>query len=114
MPSLYGRCLASTGAHGIKAMFENWDIVEDYDKLLTHLCKTHPLVHQVAKQWQNDAEFGRQMLNGAHPLRIRRISKVPETMKVSHSMIKGSLQRSLTLEEELKVQCLCSWVTGGA
>ena len=101
--TVYGRKLASTGANGIKSMFENWDIMDDYNKLLAHICKERKIVHDVAKRWMDDVEFGRQFMNGVHPVKLRRISRIPESMKVTHGMLKESLQRGLTLEDEAKV-----------
>ena len=53
------------------------------------------------EDWDSDAEFGRQTLNGMNPLGIHRIKSIPEKFAVTQDHLNGLLKRGLTLEEEL-------------
>lgn len=47
--------------------------------------------------------FGYQFLNGCNPVLIRRCTKLPEKLPVTTEMVECSLERQLTLEEEVEV-----------
>ena len=53
------------------------------------------------EDWDKDAEFGRQTLNGMNPLGIHRIKSIPKKFAVTQDHFDGLLKRGLTLEEEL-------------
>ncbi|KAA0712563.1 Arachidonate 5-lipoxygenase [Triplophysa tibetana] len=56
----------------------------------------------VIEDWNTDYMFGYQFLNGCNPVMIRKCVTLPKTFPVTHEMVEGSLQRGLTLQEELK------------
>ena len=56
-----------------------------------------------AYRWIADEEFGRQILNGVNPVVVRRCSTLPDNFPVTHDMVKSSLVRNISLEEEMKV-----------
>ena len=56
-----------------------------------------------ASRWITDVEFGRQILNGVNPVVIHKCSTLPGNFPVTHDMVKSSLVRNMTLQEEMKV-----------
>ena len=74
----------------------------DYHELTKRLNK--PDIHLARdNRWVSDEEFGRQMLNGVNPIVISRCTKLPHNFPVMEEMVKGSLNRGLTLKEEMQV-----------
>ena len=55
------------------------------------------------KHWQEDLMFGYQFLNGCNPVMIQRCTKLPEKFPVTTEMVECSLERNLTLEQEIEV-----------
>jgi hypothetical protein len=58
---------------------------------------------QIASKWRNDEEFGRQILNGAHPCRIERVRELPLEFRAKRDLIESFLDRKKSLDEEIKV-----------
>ena len=54
-------------------------------------------------RWMQDCELGRQMLDGINPTLITKCTTLPVHFPVTNEMVKDSLNRGLTLEEEMKV-----------
>lgn len=48
--------------------------------------------------------FGYQFLNGCNPVLIQRCTKLPEKLPVTTEMVECSLERQLTLEQEVEVR----------
>eukprot|EP00092_Neocalanus_flemingeri_P002831 GFUD01003029.1.p1 GENE.GFUD01003029.1~~GFUD01003029.1.p1 ORF type:complete len:775 (-),score=184.02 GFUD01003029.1:82-2406(-) len=51
--------------------------------------------------WDTDEEFGRQALNGALPVLIKRLDSLPSNFPVTDSILGKSLQRGSSLAEEM-------------
>lgn len=60
-------------------------------------------LERVMNHWQEDLMFGYQFLNGCNPVLIRRCTKLPEKLPVTTEMVECSLERQLTLEQEVEV-----------
>jgi hypothetical protein len=76
--------------------------LHDYEKLATVLGEHEVSVFK-AGRWMTDVEFGRQILNGVNPVVIERCTHLPPNFPVTTDMVKGSLNRGKTLDEEIKV-----------
>lgn len=63
-----------------------------------------PLIEYVMENWEEDFMFGYQFLNGCNPVMIRKCTNLPDGFAVTQEMVKDSLDRGLTLQEELKVR----------
>lgn len=57
----------------------------------------------VMEHWKEDFMFGYQFLNGCNPVVITKCTEIPDKFPVTHKLLDDSLERGLTLEEELKV-----------
>ena len=90
-----GKLLLQSGLTNLKCL-------HDYEKLATVLGNEAVSVHNAAR-WTTDVEFGRQILNGVNPVVIRRCTKLPSNFPVTNEMVKGSLNKGKTLDEEIKV-----------
>ena len=53
--------------------------------------------------WKDDKEFGRQILNGPHPTRIKRLTSIPEDIESLNSLLSGVLDRGRLLSIEIQV-----------
>lgn len=54
--------------------------------------------------------FGYQFLNGCNPVLIQRCTKLPEKLPVTTEMVECSLERQLTLEQEVEVRPVWLWM----
>ena len=52
-------------------------------------------------RWKEDAEFGRQTLNGMNPVVIKRISEIPDKFPVKDADLHGLLEKDSSFEQEL-------------
>merc|ERR1719474_1168984 len=52
--------------------------------------------------WESDEEFGRQALNGAMPVLIKKIKSLPKNFPVASHVPDSSLQRGWSLEKEME------------
>ncbi|KAK2175219.1 hypothetical protein NP493_743g03006 [Ridgeia piscesae] len=98
----YVRTLANTGAGTMLTMFDSWDPLADCTKLLTNVLKDKKTVRKVAATWRSDEEFGRQILNGPNPTRLRRIRKIPDNMSVTAAMLDRFADRGCSFLDEIE------------
>ena len=90
-----------------KSALEDITDLHDYEKLAAVLGE-HELSVYKGGRWMTDVEFGRQILNGVNPVVIERCTNLPPNFPVTTDMVKGSLNRGKTLDEEMKVN-KCSY-----
>ena len=86
-------------------IFQGIDNLHDYEKMATTLCRPEVPVHEAAR-WVTDVEFGRQILNGVNPVVIEKCTALPPNFPVTNDMVKGLLNRGLTLEQEIEVRAI--------
>lgn len=83
--------------------FRKIEDLHTYEQMATSLGTPEVRVHNAAR-WTTDVEFGRQMLNGVNPVVIERCTSLPANFPVTNEMVKGLLNRGLTLEQEMEVR----------
>ena len=88
----------------MKTTFNSWDNLEDYINLLSSVLKDKKIVRKVATIWQEDKEFGRQILNGPHPVRLRRVNFLPRNFQVTNELMMPFMENGKSLVQEMKVQ----------
>ncbi|XP_045698223.1 polyunsaturated fatty acid 5-lipoxygenase isoform X2 [Phyllostomus hastatus] len=82
-------------------MFQSsWSDFADFEKIFVKISNT--ISERVMNHWQEDLMFGYQFLNGCNPVLIQRCTKLPEKLPVTTEMVECSLERQLTLEQEVK------------
>nr|XP_058911104.1 polyunsaturated fatty acid 5-lipoxygenase isoform X3 [Kogia breviceps] len=83
-------------------MFQSsWSDFADFEKIFCRISNT--ISEQVMNHWQEDVMFGYQFLNGCNPVLIQRCTKLPENLPVTTEMVECSLERQLTLEQEVEL-----------
>uniref|UniRef100_I3KPU1 Arachidonate 5-lipoxygenase a n=1 Tax=Oreochromis niloticus TaxID=8128 RepID=I3KPU1_ORENI len=82
-------------------MFQSsWSDFSDFEKIFVRIKNT--ISEYVMQHWKEDFMFGYQFLNGCNPVLIRKCKKLPDKFPVTHEMVAVSLERELTLEEEIE------------
>ena len=94
--------LSSAASVEFKVMFTKIESLYQFEQLATCIAKPEFPTYEMAR-WTRDEEFGRQMLNGVNPVIIERCTQLPSNFPVTSDMVKGSLVRGLSLEDEMKV-----------
>ncbi|XP_077057702.1 polyunsaturated fatty acid 5-lipoxygenase-like [Siphateles boraxobius] len=85
----------------IKGFTYSWNDVTFFKKILGEF-KINTSLENVMQDWSKDYMFGYQFLNGCNPVMIRKCMEIPDKFPVTHEMVKGFLERGVTLQEELK------------
>ncbi|KAL1276672.1 hypothetical protein QQF64_036295 [Cirrhinus molitorella] len=81
---------------------ESWKNIEDFRNVLEYYNIKNTLLEKVMQDWNKDEMFGYQFLNGCNPVMIKKCMQLPDKFPVTHEMVKGSLKRGHTLQEELQ------------
>ncbi|XP_077352096.1 polyunsaturated fatty acid 5-lipoxygenase-like [Festucalex cinctus] len=82
-------------------MFQSsWADVAHFKKIFLRIKNTSS--EYVMQHWKEDFMFGYQFLNGCNPVLIQKITKLPDKFPVTNEMVAVSLERELTLEQEVK------------
>lgn len=82
---------------------KEWGINKGIWNTVTLMLLTCFPLEYVMQHWKEDFMFGYQFLNGCNPVLIRRCTEIPKKLPVTSDMVECSLERNLTLEEEVKV-----------
>ncbi|KAK7169697.1 hypothetical protein R3I94_000057 [Phoxinus phoxinus] len=85
-----------------KELFHSCKGMEFFEKILEDFTSKHPLLEKNMHDWRKDYMFGYQFLNGCNPVMIRKIRNIPDKFPVTHEMVKGFLEKGVTLKKELK------------
>ncbi|KAG1930260.1 polyunsaturated fatty acid 5-lipoxygenase-like [Pimephales promelas] len=93
--------IANLGLNKLKSLFQHsWKDLADFQEIFTII--KNPVSEYVMQNWEKDFLFGYQFLNGCNPVMISKCTNLPDGFAVTQEMVKGSLDRGLTLQEELK------------
>ncbi|XP_067270689.1 polyunsaturated fatty acid 5-lipoxygenase-like [Pseudorasbora parva] len=97
----YIKAIENLGLNKLKSLFqESWRDIEDFQEVF--IINKNPMSEYVMQNWESDFMFGYQFLNGCNPVMIRKCMNIPDQFAVTQEMVKGSLDRGLTLREELQ------------
>ncbi|ETE65054.1 Arachidonate 5-lipoxygenase, partial [Ophiophagus hannah] len=74
---------------------------DNFEKIFVKISNT--ISEYVMQHWQEDFMFGYQFLNGCNPVLIKKCIELPKKFPVTTEMVEYSLERNLTLEQEIKL-----------
>ncbi|XDV49700.1 hypothetical protein PO909_018902 [Leuciscus waleckii] len=93
--------IKNLGLNKPKSLFQSsWTDIEDFQEIFMTI--KNPVSEYVMQNWKKDFMFGYQFLNGCNPVMISKCTNLPDEFAVTQEMVKDSLDRGLTLQEELK------------
>uniref|UniRef100_A0A673AWU2 Arachidonate 5-lipoxygenase a n=1 Tax=Sphaeramia orbicularis TaxID=375764 RepID=A0A673AWU2_9TELE len=78
----------------------SWSDFGDFERIFVRIKNT--ISEYVMQHWKEDFMFGYQFLNGCNPVLIQKCTKLPDKFPVTHEMVSVSLERDLTLEQEIE------------
>ncbi|XP_030426366.1 arachidonate 5-lipoxygenase isoform X2 [Gopherus evgoodei] len=97
----YSKAMENLYVNRFMHMFQSsWSDFADFEKIFVRISNT--ISEYVMQHWQEDFMFGYQFLNGCNPVMIKRCRELPIKLPVTTDMVECSLERNLTLEEEIK------------
>nr|XP_055053967.1 polyunsaturated fatty acid 5-lipoxygenase-like [Misgurnus anguillicaudatus] len=96
------KVLVEAGLDKLLSCFQSWKDIHDFEKIFRVIYVKDTALVNVIQDWNTDYMFGYQFLNGCNPVMIRKCTELPDKFPVTHEMVKGSLQRGLTLQEEIE------------
>ncbi|XP_066456712.1 polyunsaturated fatty acid 5-lipoxygenase [Eleutherodactylus coqui] len=97
----YTKAMENLFVNSFMHMFQSsWSDFADFERIFVRISNT--ISEYVMQHWQEDFMFGYQFLNGCNPVLIKQCKKLPENFPVTHEMVECSLERKMTLEEEME------------
>nr|XP_033796844.1 arachidonate 5-lipoxygenase-like isoform X1 [Geotrypetes seraphini] len=97
----YIRAIENLSLNKFMNMFQSsWKSFCDFEHVFIQISNTTS--KYIMQHWQEDYIFGYQFLNGCNPVLIKKCKEIPQKFPVTTEMVKCSLQRNLTLEEEIQ------------
>uniref|UniRef100_A0A4W3K353 Arachidonate 5-lipoxygenase b, tandem duplicate 3 n=1 Tax=Callorhinchus milii TaxID=7868 RepID=A0A4W3K353_CALMI len=82
-------------------MFQSsWNDFGDFEKIFVRISNT--ISEYVMQHWKEDFMFGYQFLNGCNPVIFTKCKQLPDNFPVTSEMVATSLERQLSLEEEIE------------
>ncbi|CAM4719809.1 unnamed protein product [Leuciscus chuanchicus] len=97
----YFKAIKNLGLNKLKSLFQSsWKDIADFQEIF--LIIKNPVSEYVMRNREEDFMFGYQFLNGCNPVMISKCTNLPDEFAVTQEMVKDSLDRGLTLQEELK------------
>uniref|UniRef100_A0A4W2ER66 Polyunsaturated fatty acid lipoxygenase ALOX15 n=1 Tax=Bos indicus x Bos taurus TaxID=30522 RepID=A0A4W2ER66_BOBOX len=98
----YSKAMENLFINRFMHMFQSsWSDFADFEKIFVRISNT--ISERVMNHWQEDRMFGYQFLNGCNPVMIQRCLKLPDNLPVTTEMVECSLERQLTLEQEIEL-----------
>ena len=92
--------LGSIVMSSIKAIFDPISDIEEFKEVTMEFTNETTPEDPWLDDWESDAEFGRQTLNGLNPVMIKRIKVIPDKFPVTDEDVGSLLSRGLSLQEE--------------
>ncbi|KAK7148875.1 hypothetical protein R3I93_013030 [Phoxinus phoxinus] len=97
----YSKAIENLYVNQFMHMFQSsWGDFADFERIFMRIKNT--ISEYVMQHWKEDFMFGYQFLNGCNPVVIRKCTEIPDKFPVTQKLVENSLERGLTLEEELK------------
>ena len=84
----------------IKSIFDPISDIEEFKEVTKEFTEETTPEDPWLDDWDSDAEFGRQTLNGLNPVMIKRVKAIPDKFPVTDADVGSLLLRGLSLEEE--------------
>ncbi|XP_028325085.1 arachidonate 5-lipoxygenase-like [Gouania willdenowi] len=97
----YTKAIGNLRLNTFMNMFQSsWNDLADFESIFRTIKNSNN--EYVMQHWEEDSMFGYQFLNGCNPVLIEKCFKLPDKLPVTHEMVSSSLDRNLTLEQELE------------